>query len=128
MFYEHDGEYIALKIIFKDVVGYYNDYKDNDKTMNFKLDDSSLNKIYDIFEHTEEKLEIDFSDFAYESKGEEYLKTKVSTETRFKNGKDNIIPNETTKYDSKVLLQIQSVYYNMKDKNDIVYYPQVLLE
>ena len=55
MFYEHEDEYIPLKIILKDVVGYYNDYKDNGKTMNFKLDDDSLDKIYDIVEHIEKK-------------------------------------------------------------------------
>ena len=43
----------------------YNDYKDNGKTMNFKLDDDSLGKIYDIFWHIEEKLKIDLSDFTY---------------------------------------------------------------
>ena len=61
MFYEHDDEYIPLKIILKDVVGYYDDYKDNDKydykysakRINFKLDDDSLDKIYDIFGHIE---------------------------------------------------------------------------
>ena len=32
MFYEHDdAEYIPLKIVLKDVVGYYNDFKDNSK-------------------------------------------------------------------------------------------------
>ena len=31
VFYEHDDKYIPLKIILKDVVGYYNDYKDNSK-------------------------------------------------------------------------------------------------
>ena len=56
VFYEHDGaKYIPLKIILKDVVGYYNDYKGNGKTMNFKLDDASLDKIYDIFEYIEKK-------------------------------------------------------------------------
>ena len=35
------------------MVGYY---KDNGKTMNFKLDDDSLDKIIDIFENIEEKL------------------------------------------------------------------------
>ena len=56
MFYEHDDKYIPLKIILKDVVGYYNDYKDNRKTLNFKLGDGSLNKIYDIFEDIEKKI------------------------------------------------------------------------
>ena len=65
VFYEHDNEYIPLRIILKDIVGYYNDYKDNRKydfkysakRMNFKLDDDdSLDKIYDIFNHIEKKI------------------------------------------------------------------------
>ena len=42
--------------------------------MNFKLDDDSVDKIYDIFEHTEEKLGIDLNNCIYESKGEYILK------------------------------------------------------
>ena len=45
----------------------------------------------------------------------------------YKNDKNNIISNEKTKYNCRVLLQIQSVYYSIKDK-DIRYYSQVLLE
>ena len=63
------------------MVGYYNDYKDNSKTINFKLDDDSFGKIIDIFDNIEEKLKIDLNNFTYESKGEEYLKKKVSDET-----------------------------------------------
>ena len=83
MFYEHDDEYIPLKIILKEAVGYYNDYKDtskydakysSSKRMNFKLDDDSFDKMYDIFEHIEEKLGIDLNNFTYESKGENILK------------------------------------------------------
>ena len=84
------------------------------------------------------KIKIDLSDFKYESKAEEYLKTKVSNKTCFRKDKDkktNTIPNENTKYDCRVLLKIQSVYYSMQnedilsdDNDDIVYYPQVLLE
>ena len=56
VFSEHDDKYILRKIILRDVVGYYNDDKDNStydakygtKTMNFKLDDGSLDKICDI--------------------------------------------------------------------------------
>ena len=58
------------------MVGYYNDYKDNSKTINFKLDDDSFSKIIDIFDNIEEKLKIDLNNFTYESKGEEYLKKK----------------------------------------------------
>ena len=121
VFYEHNYKYILLKIILRDVVGYYNDDKDNGKydakygtkTMNFKLDDDSLDRIYDIFEYIEKKLKIDLNNFTYESKGEEYLKTKVSDETCFRKNKDdktNIIRNENTRYNCRVLLQIQSVY------------------
>ena len=48
--------------------------------MNFNLDDNSPNKIYDIFEHIQEKLKIDLNNFTYESKGE-YLKTIAFNET-----------------------------------------------
>ena len=77
------------------------------------------------------QLKIDLSDFTYQSHFEEYLETKVSNETCFKKDKDNktnIFANEKTKYDCRVLLQVQSVYYSMNNKDDIVYYPQVLLE
>ena len=44
VFYEDDNKYIRLKITLKNVVGYYNVFKDNDgkyniKKMNFVLDD-----------------------------------------------------------------------------------------
>ena len=42
--------------------------------------------------------------------------------------KDNIIPKENTKYDCRVILRIQFVYYSMEDKDDVKYYPQILLE
>ena len=94
--------------------------------MNFKLDhDDSSVKIYDIFEHIGRKLEIDLESCFYENKrAEEYIKTIVSNKTCFK---DNTILNENTKYNCRVLLQIQSVYYSMKDKDDITHYLQILL-
>ena len=53
-------------MIFRDVLAYYNDYKDNSKydseysakRMNFKHDDDSLDKIYDIFECIEKKKKL----------------------------------------------------------------------
>ena len=135
VFYEDEDGYIPMKIILSDAAGYYNDYKDNSKydlkcntkRINFSLNNDSMDKIYDIFNYFEEKLNIDFNDFTYESKGEEYLKTIVSDKTLFK--KDNItriILNEKIKYRCNRILQMQSVYYNMKDKH-IKHYPQVLL-
>ena len=67
--------------------------------------------------------------FTCESKSKEYLKTTVSDKTCFKKNKDNktnIIPNKNTRYNCRVILQIQSVYYNTEKKN-IKYYLQVLL-
>ena len=63
----------------------------------------------------------------------------VPNETCFRKDKYkeiNTIPNENTKYKCRVLLQIQSVYYSMKDKDilsddnddDIRYYSQTLLD
>ena len=44
-FNENGNEYIPLKVTLLDVLGYYNIFKGNSKTMNFKLDDDSLEKI-----------------------------------------------------------------------------------
>ena len=79
-------------------------------------------------------------------KGESYFKIKVTDETCFKEnikstsiikeGKvitkesdANFIPKEIAMYTCKALLQIQSVFFKNKDKNDDVsYYPQLLLQ
>ena len=129
-FYEDDNEYIPLKIILLDVLGYYNIFEGDKKTMNFKLDDNSLEEIIDIFDHIGKILNIDLDNYLYgDSKGDTYLKTKVFDETCFRKNKDkaiNTIPNEKTKYNWRVLLQIQSVYYN--NNEDENYYPQVFLQ
>ena len=97
--------------------------------MNFKLDDNSLEKIIDIFYYIGKILNIDLDNYMYkEKKGDTYFKTKVSDETCFRKDKDkttNIIPNEKTKYNYGVLLQISVYYKNNEDEN---YYPQVLLQ
>ena len=64
-----------------------------------------------------------------DKKGDIYLKPKVSDETCFRKDKDkttNTIPNEKTKYNCRVLLQIQSVYYN--NNQDIDCYSEVFLQ
>ena len=137
VFYKHNNEYIPLRIILKDVVGYYNDYTDSSeydvkysaKRTYFRFNDSMV-KFYDIFEHIEEKLGTDLNNFTYESiRDEEYLKTSVSDEKCFRKNNYNRIPSENTKCTCRVLLIILSVYINMKDnKDNIKYYPQVLLE
>ena len=58
MLYEHNNEYMSLRITLKDLVGYY-DVCNDDKRMNFKINDELSDKIYqrltNIFEHIEEK-------------------------------------------------------------------------
>ena len=72
--------------------------------------------------------DIGFNDYTYESKGEEYLRTKVNDETCFKEGKDIFTRTENINYICRALLHIQSVFFNMKDEDDIRYSPQILLE
>ena len=98
--------------------------------MNLKLDDNSLEKVIDMFDHIGKILNIDLDNYLYEvSKGDTYLKTKVSDKTCFRKDKDkivNTILNEKTKYNCRVLLQIQSVYCNNNEDENC--YPQVFLQ
>ena len=70
--------------------------------MNFKLDDDSLGKIIDIFDHIAEILKIDLYHYLYDdNNGITYFKTKVSDDTDFRKNKNktiNTIPNKRTKY------------------------------
>ena len=149
MLYEHNNEYMPLKITLKDVVGYYDVYSD-DKRMNFNIDDELSDKIYqrlsNILEHIEEKLNVTLNDFTFEKKGERYFKIKVTDETCFKENINptsilkegkvtlrecdvNFIQKENVMYTCRALLQIKSVSFKIKDKNDdISYYPQLLLQ
>ena len=147
--YEHNNEYIPLRITMKDVVRYYGVYNNDDKRINFKINDELSDKIYqrlaNIFEHIEEKLSIALNDLKFEKKGESYFKIKVTDETCFKEnikptlilkgGKVtlkesdiNFIPKENVMYTCRALLQMQSVFFKLKDKkDDISYYAQLLL-
>ena len=65
----------------------------------------------------------------YESNEDACFKTRVSDDTCFRKDKDktiNIIQREKTRYNCRIILQIQSVFYINKDnKDDIVYHAQV---
>ena len=147
--YEHNNEYMPLIITLKDLVGYYDVYND-DKRMKFKINDELSDKIYqrltNVFEHIEEKLNITLKVFPFEKKGESYFKIKETDETCIKEnikstsilkeGKViskesdvNFIPKENAMYTCRALLQKQSVFFEIKDKNDDKsYYPQLLLQ
>ena len=83
-----------------------------------------------MYDHIGIILNIDLYHYSYDdNNGITYFKTKVSDETCFRKDKDkptNTIPDEKTKYNCRVLLQIQFVYYNNKDiLEDEDYYPQI---
>ena len=72
--------------------------------MNFKLDNHSLEKVIDIFDHIVKILNIDLDHYSCDdNNGITYLKTKVSDETCFRKDKNktNTIPNEKTKYNCR---------------------------
>ena len=90
-------------------------------------------KIIDIFDNIGEILKIDLYHYLYDDNNSiTYFKTKVSDDTGFRKNKDKAtkaILNEKTRYNCRVLLKIQSVYYNNKDIiEDIDYYPQIFLQ
>ena len=66
MLYEHNNEYMPLRITLKDLVRYYDVYN-VDKRMNFKINDELSDKIYEslknIFEQIEKELGITLNDF-----------------------------------------------------------------
>ena len=119
VFYEHNGEYIPLGIILKDMIAYYSKFKDTGaKRMKFVLKDNLEDKFYDIFENIREKSDIDNIDYAYKSSntGVEYLKTTVSDKTLFDNDSFCTIPSKNIKYSCNLALEIRSVYHSTKDK------------
>ena len=67
---------------------------------------------------------------------ETYFKENIKPTSNLKEGKVtpeesdvNFIPKENVMYTCRTLLQIQSVFFKIKDKNDdISYYPQLLLQ
>ena len=68
--YEHNNEYMPLRITLKDLVRYYDVYNDH-KRMNFKINDVLSDKIYQSLENIFEQIE-------------NYFKIKVTDETCFK--------------------------------------------
>ena len=132
VFYEHNNEYIPLKIILNNVAAYYRKFKITDaKGMGFEPSGKAEDKIYDIFENIKEKSNIDSINYAGQSDktGFEYLRTTVSDRTLFEIDDYRIVPSEKTTYSCNVILQIQSAYHSPKDKDeDVVYYLQVLLD
>ena len=58
VFYEHENEYVLLKIVLRDVEGYYAEYK-GINNMNFLLNGSVYDVIFDVFEDNGKKSNIE---------------------------------------------------------------------
>ena len=58
VFYEHENEYVLLKILLRDVEGYYAEQKCINN-LNFLLKDSVYDVIFDVFEDIENKSNIE---------------------------------------------------------------------
>ena len=103
-FYEHNDEYIPLKIILSNLIGYYNEFNDTgSKKTHFVLKGNLEDKFYDIFDNIKEKSVIDNIDYAYESgnRGIEYIKTTVSNNTLFLRDNYYETPVKNIKYLSR---------------------------
>ena len=112
VFYEHENEYVLLKIILRDVEGYYAEHK-GINNMNFLLKDS----VY-VFEDIENKSNIEDIIYSFEtSSGFDYLKTNVPRNVAFKvDGVDNITPDTSDRYLCSAIIEIQHVQHEKKMK------------
>ena len=121
-----------MKIFLSDVTGCYHSFSDDNKTINFILNNASLEIFCEIFSDIEAKLMVEINDFTYNHGYNQRFKTKVTDKTCFRQNNDreqNILPRQDTNYTCRRLVKIESVFFNNKDNIDnIIYYPQVFLE
>ena len=100
--------------------------------MNFLLNNSDYDVIFDIFEDNENKSNIDDIIYSFEtSSGFDCLKTNVLRNVAFKvDGVDNITPNTSDRYLCNAIIEIQHVQHEKKDEDedeDVKYYAQICL-
>ena len=129
VFYEHENEYVSLKIVLRDVESYYAEYK-GINNMNFLLKDSVYDVIFDVFEDIENKSNIEDIIYSFETSGGfDYLKTNVPRNIAFKvDGTDNITPNTSDRYLCNAIIEIEHVQHEKKDEDeDVKYYSQICL-
>ena len=101
VFYEHNNEHIPLKIFLSNVTDRYHSFSDNNKRMNFILDNDSLGKNYEIFEYIEAKLALEINHYTYDNGYGPRFKTRVTDKTCFRRNNDveeNKLPRQETDY------------------------------
>ena len=89
-------------------------------------------KIFDIFKNIEAELGLENNHLTYDNGNGQHFKTKVTDKNCFRRNNDieeNSLPWQKTDYNCRILVKIESVYFNDKNYNGgITYYPQVFLE
>ena len=115
VFYGHGNEYVLLKIILRDVEGYYAEPK-GINNMNFMLNGSVYHVIFDVFEDIENKSNTENIIYSFEARnGFEYLKTNVPKNVAFKaNGINKITSCMDDRYLCNPIIEIQHVQHKRK--------------
>ena len=74
IFYETEDNYVPLKIVLRDIEGYYGEYKDIN-SMNFMIVNELYNRLHNIFQDIEQKSGTEEIIYSFESSyGNDYLK------------------------------------------------------
>ena len=129
VFYEHENEYVLLKIVLRDIEGYYAEHKGNNN-MNFLLKGSIYDVIFDVFEDIFKKSNIEDIIYSLETTGGfDYLKINAPRKVACKvDGVDNITPKTSDRYLCNAIIEIQHVQHEKKDEDkDVKYYLQICL-
>ena len=132
--HEHNNKHVTLNIYLSDVTGRYYSFNDDNKSINFILNDDLFEKFYEIFCGMEVKLGTGINDFTLTNSHGTSLKTKVKKDrTCFRqNNKEieNVLPRQNTNYICRILIRLESVFFNnnKNNKDDIIYCSQVFLE
>ena len=129
VFYEHENVYVLLKIVLRDVEGYYAKHTDINN-MNFMLNGSVYDVIFDVFEDIEKKSNIENIIYSFETRNDfEYLKTNVPRNAAFKvDGVEKTIPYTNDRYLCNTIIEIQHAQLKKKDEEeDVKYYLQICL-
>ena len=77
VFHEHNNKHIPLNIYLSDGTGRYYSFNDDDKSINFILNDDLFEKFYEIFSDMEVKLGTGINDLTLTNSHGTSLKTKV---------------------------------------------------
>ena len=114
VFHEHNSKHIPLNIYLSDVTGRYYSFNDDNKSINFILNDDLFEKFYEIFSDMEVKLGTGINNLTLTKSHGTSLKTKVKKDrTCFRQNNEeieNMLPRHNTNYICRILIRIESVF------------------